>query len=52
MAIVITNTPKVIEFKCRKCGSGFIASYPSWRNTKTGYSCTCPTCHYSAFKSK
>ncbi len=52
MSIVVTGAPKVIEFKCYKCGTTFLASYPSWSNTKKGYSCSCPTCPYTAYKKK
>lgn len=52
MAVVVTNGPKNITFTCRRCGTTFIASYPSWSNTKKGYSCQCPVCPYSVWKSK
>lgn len=52
MAIVITGSPKNVSFTCSKCKTSFLASYPSYSFTKKGYSCSCPTCGYSAWKSK
>ena len=50
MAILVVKHPSPITFFCRRCGTEFVATYPSWHKTKTGKSCSCPTCSCACFK--
>ena len=50
MAITYVKESNPITFFCKKCGTEFGATYPSWHKTDTGKSCPCPICGKSCFK--